>query len=177
MKGKTFTPTNIERLKALEGLKLANFKQRALAIIIDIFICLLLFLIILIIAWYKATGGSFTTYTFDIFTWYGKLILNILIPMLYFGLSMYFSNGKTIGKKIIKIRVISLVNNKITFWGSIERSLGYASSLFGLGFGFIQYFIHPNRQTTHDCMAETIVIQEFNKNSNAKGDVYENPDN
>jgi hypothetical protein len=26
------------------------------------------------------------------------------------------------------------------------------------GFGFAQYFIHPNRQTVHDRIAETIVV-------------------
>jgi len=26
------------------------------------------------------------------------------------------------------------------------------------GFGFLQYFIHPNRRTVHDRIAETIVV-------------------
>jgi uncharacterized RDD family membrane protein YckC len=38
--------------------------------------------------------------------------------------------------------------------------LGYGASTLELGFGFIQYFIHPNRQTVHDRIAETIVIDE-----------------
>jgi uncharacterized RDD family membrane protein YckC len=166
MKEKIFIPNEIERLQALEGVRLANFRQRAFAFIIDLFICFFLFLVTLFIAgiflWYKATGGSFTTYsfTFDIFSWYGKLVLNILIPILYFGLSTYLSNGKTIGKKIMKIRVISLVNEKITLWNSIERSLGYGASIFELGIGFFQYFFHPNCRTSHDCLAETIVIRE-----------------
>lgn len=166
MKEKVFIPNKIERLQALEGVRLASFKQRAFAFIIDLFICFFLFLVTLFIVgiflWYKATSGSFNTYsfTFDIFSWYGKLFLNILIPILYFGLSTYLSNGKTIGKKIMKIRVISLVNEKITLWDSIERSLGYVTSIFELGIGFFQYFFHPNCRTTQDCLAETIVIRE-----------------
>jgi len=42
----------------------------------------------------------------------------------------------------------------------VERALGYGASSLELGFGFIQYFIHPNRRTVHDRMAETIVIRD-----------------
>lgn len=28
------------------------------------------------------------------------------------------------------------------------------------GFGFIQYFIHPNHRTVHDRIAETIVVKD-----------------
>lgn len=166
MKGKIFVPNNIERLQALAGMRLALFKERAYAFIIDVFICFLLFLVTLLVVgvlfWYKATGGSFTSYsfTFDIFSWVGKLVVNIIIPILYFGISTYVSNGKTIGKKIMKIRVISLVHKKITLWSSIERSLGYGASIAGLGIGFFQYFFHPNCRTSQDCLAETIVVRE-----------------
>ncbi len=36
------------------------------------------------------------------------------------------------------------------------------------GFGFFQYFIHSNRRTVHDRIAETIVIQDWNKRIAAK---------
>ena len=56
------------------------------------------------------------------------------------------------------IRVISIVHHRMGLWHSIERALGYGAS--ALEFGFVQYFIHPNRRTVHDRMAETIVIRE-----------------
>jgi len=34
------------------------------------------------------------------------------------------------------------------------------ASFLEFGFGFVQYFIHPNRRTVHDRIAETIVIRE-----------------
>lgn len=166
MKERIFIPRNLDHLQALTGMKLASFNQRAFAFIFDLFICFLLFLIALVIAglfiWYKATGGAFTTYSFkfDIVSWYGKIILNVLIPILYFGFTTYLSNGKTIGKKIMKIRTVSLVNEKISLWNSIERSLGYGASVFELGFGFLQYFYHPNCRTSQDCLAETIVVRD-----------------
>jgi uncharacterized RDD family membrane protein YckC len=61
---------------------------------------------------------------------------------------------------LLKIRVVSLAHEHISLWHAIERALGYGASTLELGFGFLQYFIHPNKQTVHDRIAETIVIQE-----------------
>jgi uncharacterized RDD family membrane protein YckC len=83
----------------------------------------------------------------------------ILSLPLYFGLWTYFGHGQTLGKTLMKIRVISLVHEHLTLWHSIERSLGYGASILEGGFGFIPYSIHPNRQTVHDRIAETIVIE------------------
>jgi uncharacterized RDD family membrane protein YckC len=43
-------------------------------------------------------------------------------------------------------------------WQSIERALGYGASFLEGGFGFFQYFFARNRQTVHDRIAETIVV-------------------
>ena len=58
------------------------------------------------------------------------------------------------------IRVVSVVHEKIGFWHAVERALGYGASFLEFGFGFLQYFIDPNRRTVHDRIAETIVIQD-----------------
>jgi uncharacterized RDD family membrane protein YckC len=80
---------------------------------------------------------------------------------LYFGLLTYLGRGQTIGKKLLKIRVVSIAHERLSLWHSIERSLGYGASILEGGFGFFQYFIHPNRQTVHDRIAETIVIRLY----------------
>ncbi len=85
---------------------------------------------------------------------------SIVYLVIFFGLSLYFGNGRTIGKRIMGIRVVSLVHHQMSFWHSIERALGYGASALEFGFGFVQYFIHPNRRTVHDRMAETIVIRD-----------------
>jgi hypothetical protein len=53
-----------------------------------------------------------------------------------------------------------LRHDRLSLWHCVERALGYGASALELGFGFFQYFIHPNRQTVHDRIAETIVIDE-----------------
>lgn len=82
-----------------------------------------------------------------------------LLPVFYFTLSFYFFKGQTIGKKWLRLKVVSLYHEKIGLWHSIERSLGYFASALEFGFGYIQAFWNPNRMALHDKIGETIVIQ------------------
>jgi uncharacterized RDD family membrane protein YckC len=72
---------------------------------------------------------------------------------LFFSLSLYWGRGRTLGKRLMKIRVVSLCHDHLSLWHCTERALGYAASAAELGFGFLQYFSHPNRQTVHDRIA------------------------
>jgi uncharacterized RDD family membrane protein YckC len=57
------------------------------------------------------------------------------------------------------IRIVSLSHERISLWHSVERALGYGASLLEAGSGFFQYGVHPNKQTVHDRIAETIVVR------------------
>jgi len=82
-----------------------------------------------------------------------------LLPLLYFTISFYFWKGKTIGKYILRIKVLSLYHERLGLWHCIERSLGYFASALEFGFGYIQAIWNPNRMTLHDKIGETIVIK------------------
>ena len=82
-----------------------------------------------------------------------------LLPIFYFALSFYFYNGQTIGKFLLRIRVLSLYHEHLGMWHCIERSLGYFASALEFGFGYIQAFWNPNRMTLHDKIGETIVVE------------------
>jgi uncharacterized RDD family membrane protein YckC len=86
-------------------------------------------------------------------------ILFGLLPISYFTLSFYFWKGQTIGKHLLRIRVLSLYHEHIGVWHCIERSLGYYASVLEFGFGFIQAFWNPNRMALHDKIGGTIVIK------------------
>lgn len=156
-----FEPRELPRQNELAGVPLASFIRRAAAFMVDFFAAFLLFLGLLIY------GSKFLAYAeiinpdlnlilkFDLKHWYSLAFL-----VLYFGLFTYFSNGKTPGKWLFKIRVVSLGHERISLWNSVERALGYGASILEFGFGFFQYFIHPNRRTVHDRIAETIVIKD-----------------
>jgi uncharacterized RDD family membrane protein YckC len=157
----TYEPHGLARRDQLKGMPLASFPARAAAFVLDFFVAFLLFLLVLIY------GAKLLAYLglidpnaninlkFDFTNWYSLIFL-----VLYFGLFTYSGNGQTPGKWLMKIRAISLVHEHMSLWHSIERALGYGASALELGFGFLQYFIHPNKQTVHDRIAETIVIKE-----------------
>jgi uncharacterized RDD family membrane protein YckC len=155
------------RISELEGKRLASFQRRAFAFIIDLIICWLLLILVMallgLILWFRNTGGELSTsysFRFEQGSWYGKLIIRILVPVLYFGMLTFLMKGKTIGKKLMRIRVVSLATDRISFRKAIERALGYGASIIELGFGFLQYFHHPNCMTAQDCLAETIVVHD-----------------
>jgi uncharacterized RDD family membrane protein YckC len=155
---KNFNPHETARLMELDGVKLAPFFRRAAAFYIDLIIAIIL--AVALIAGYTYFIGGFKNnidlkFEFNFENWYSLVGL-----VLYFGLATYFGNGKTLGKKLLKIRVVSLTHSKMTFFQSIERALGYGASFLEAGFGFIQFFINPNRRTVHDRIAETIVVDE-----------------
>lgn len=155
---KKFNPHETARLMELDGVKLAPFFRRATAFYIDLIVAVALS--VALIAGYTYFTGGFNSnnnlkFEFNFENWYSLVAL-----VLYFGLATYFGNGKTLGKKFLKIRVVSLTHSKMTFFQSIERALGYGASFLEGGFGFIQFFINPNRRTVHDRIAETIVVDE-----------------
>jgi uncharacterized RDD family membrane protein YckC len=156
-----YEPHHVARLDQVKGKPLASFPRRAIAFVLDFLAAFLLFLFILVygtklLAYFDLFHpDSNINLRFDLQHWY-----SILFVVLYFGLFTYWGNGKTPGKWLMKIRVVSLTHEHISLWHAIERALGYGASALELGFGFLQYFIHPNKQTVHDRIAETIVIKE-----------------
>ncbi len=147
------------RKHELDGLPLASFKSRAGAFIVDFLIASIVCVpILMLCAELLERLGLIkgdVNLVFDYEHWY-----SIILLVAYFSLSIYYGNGKTLGKRLMGIRVVSVVHEKIGFWHSIERALGYGASFLEFGFGFLQYFIDPNRRTVHDRIAETIVIQD-----------------
>ena len=147
------------RAIALEGRPLASFWSRFIAYLID-------FLIISVIYapiegfvkyfWQKYKGLPIEIHVHVDYHNPGALIAIVI----YFALAVYWTNGKTIGKWLTKIRVVSLVHERITLWQAVERALGYGASALEFGFGFLQVFFHHNRCCVHDRIAETIVVND-----------------
>jgi uncharacterized RDD family membrane protein YckC len=138
-------------------LPLATFKARAGAFLIDFFVVVLLSIPVgLLLEYRKLAQGHDVRLHIDPFhDWWSLAVL-----VLYSGLATYFGHGQTLGKRLLRIRVLSLTHDHLSLWHAVERALGYGASALEGGFGFVQYFIHPNRQTTHDRIAETIVVAE-----------------
>jgi uncharacterized RDD family membrane protein YckC len=157
-----FHPHEPARAEELRGIPLASFEARLAAYAIDFVIATLLyspFYIAVDYLWQRRHGvpdGNIRIVVhFDFHE-----IWSLAFLALYFGLSLYWGKGQTIGKWMLRIRVRSLVSERITLWQAVERALGYGASALEGGFGFLQYFIHGNHCCVHDRIAETIVVKE-----------------
>jgi uncharacterized RDD family membrane protein YckC len=151
-------------MEALAGAPLASFGKRALAFVIDFAVAAVSFVVFffyilfpylprwMVILGFWRPGRHNIDFSFH--EWPSLVFLT-----LYFGLSTYWSNGRTPGKWLCGIRVVSLTHRRITLWTAIERALGYGASVLELGSGFLQYFVAPNHRTVHDRIAETIVVE------------------
>lgn len=82
----------------------------------------------------------------------------------FFGAFAYFSvftwkwKGQTPAKRLFRIGIVKIDGSPITFYNSLERASGYTASASIVLLGFVQYFWDRNAQTTHDKIAETVVI-------------------
>ncbi|HEY4591682.1 MAG TPA: RDD family protein [Thermoanaerobaculia bacterium] len=166
---RTYHPHEGERMEALAGLPLASFGRRLAAFVLDFGLTAVVFTLgaIFVVAPIGNRTGLLRhnlLLKFDFHHWYSLVFL-----VLYFGLTTYWGNGQTPGKWLCKIRVVSLVEERITLWTAIERALGYGASALEAGFGFLQYFVHPNCRTVHDRIAETIVVDERKARAAAAG--------
>jgi uncharacterized RDD family membrane protein YckC len=158
---RTFRPVTAGRISALTGVPLASFWSRAAAFLIDMMFVIPIAGVIQVLEdLHKVLAPSGADVNIVINPFHGWSIAGLV---LYFALTLYWGKGRTVGKRIMGIRVVSLMHEHISFWHAIERALGYGASMLEGGFGFVQYFIHPNRQTVHDRIAETIVVKEQRK--------------
>ena len=145
-------------MESLAGLPLASFGARLAAYAIDLFLVVIAWApLTILVEWLLHHREAHLNIDLK---WDFHEPSNIVFALLYFGLSLYFGNGRTIGKRLMGIRVVSLVHDRITFWQAMERALGYGASILEGGFGFFQYFTNPNRCCVHDRIAETIVVKE-----------------
>lgn len=155
-------------MEEVHGSPLASFWRRAAAFMLDVIIMSLLFVLVVgtlspllaKLGWVRHSDRIVFSLNHG---WY-----NILWVVLYFGLATYFGRGRTPGKRLLGIRVVSLAHERISLWHSLERALGYGASMLEFGFGFVQYFIHPNKRTVHDRIAETIVVRDPRRKTGAR---------
>ena len=157
-KVRNYNAHETERMLQVHGMALASFQSRAAAFVVDFLLAFALFMGLAFgVAWLatllKVDIGDHML-KFDFQHWYSLIFL-----VLYFSLATYWGKGMTPGKRLLKIRIVSLTHEQLGFWQSIERALGYGASFLEFGFGFMQFFINTNRRTVHDRIAETIVVR------------------
>jgi len=162
---KIATPFNID----IE-FELAEFHKRLLAYIIDFFL-LIIYMLSMLYLWF----GGFKVGEGGI----GFVILVVLIPMLFYTMAAeLLMGGQTIGKKILKIKVVSLDGGEPSMgqvmlrwfmrfyeWGFIIFSLFWFNPFMGIGFllmGSVTSIIimvsSKRGQRLGDIVAGTVVV-------------------
>jgi uncharacterized RDD family membrane protein YckC len=156
-KVRTYKGHETARMQALEGVRLAPFRSRAGAFAVDFTLAVISLLIfaIPIGTWVEHHYHRKVNIDVSPESPYGYIAI-----FFYFGLSLYWGQGRTLGKRLFKIRVVSLLHEHLSIWHCFERALGYGASLLEGGFGFLQYFTDPNCRTVHDRIAGTIVVDD-----------------
>lgn len=144
--------------------QLAGLGSRALAFLIDqlilivvniVFFFLLFFIVVGEHSFLKfANTGSFMVALF--------IIVLFLINYGYFIAFEYFSGGRTIGKRMIGIRVIQENGHSVTLLSSFIRNfLRLIDALPTAYFlGIVMVFFHPKHKRLGDLVAGTIVVHE-----------------
>jgi uncharacterized RDD family membrane protein YckC len=186
---RNFSAHETEWMLELDGIELAGFWSRAWAFVIDGLIVSLIFMVVVGLYMLTVVGVRIesaklhgrpvptlqqivmappfnvkakddvpvvTALPGEIF----KIVDEIVMPILYFGVLLWRGKGQTPGKRVMKIRVMSIVHRHLSFWHCVERALGYGAAALEAGFGFVQFFIHPYRRCAQDRLAETIVVTE-----------------
>jgi uncharacterized RDD family membrane protein YckC len=148
------------RFDALSGLQLASFQQRMYAIAIDLAAIFVFKSLIGFHGFHLHSHEREHVTMLSLLAEAVRKIEDLLEFTVYFAVAIKVTGGRTLGKKLMNVRVVSLIHSEISWWQSTERALGYGASLLEGGFGFVQYFMSRNRQTVHDRIAETIVIDE-----------------
>jgi hypothetical protein len=78
--------------------------------------------------------------------------------IVYFSLLPAWWGGQTLGKKLLRLRVIELTGRPMTVLRCLRRYGGYAAGMATGGLGFVQMFWDHNRQAIQDRTAHTVVV-------------------
>ncbi len=85
----------------------------------------------------------------------------LAIMVITWGYLIYFwtTTGQTIGKKVMKIRVVDTQGQPLTIGKAILRVIGYAVSGVVFYLGFLWILWDPEKQGWHDKIAGTYVVR------------------
>lgn len=146
--------------------QLAGLGSRTAAFIIDQLILTMINIIILIILFIIVVGAPNTAFYLatevESITIAITIIALFLLNWGYFFAYEYFSGGRTIGKKIIGIRVIQENGHSITLLSSFIRNLLRIIDMLPANYflGIIMVFFHSKHKRVGDLVAGTIVVHE-----------------
>ena len=137
------------------NLQLALMRSRALAYVID---DLLVTLIIVMIFWESISAMS-QDMDAMVYLLQTKLVTPLIILKIIYHTFFVWYFGATIGKIVVKIRVIDANDwGRVSMLSSFLRSVGRIFSEMFFYIGFLIGFLNDGRKTFHDITGKTLVV-------------------
>jgi len=133
----------------------ASFDQRLMASVIDYFLLLICYVVVVLLAYLFVDQKMFRIGT--------ALFLLILVPVakiVYSSIAEASIKQATIGKRLMDIKVTDLNGSRLTLGNSIGRNLGKIISNATLGIGYLFCFLNKKQQCLHDLIANTLVTKQ-----------------
>ncbi len=147
-------PQEIEQLLHREELRLASIAKRASAFFLDEFLLSLL----LVIALWDAFAS--VENSLELVTLSQQFTLEYIILKIVYQTFFVFMYGATLGKMMMRIRVVELPSlEKPSFGASLNRAIIRIASEMLFYLGFVWGMMDPLRRTWHDLTAKTLVIE------------------
>lgn len=133
----------------------ASFDQRLLALVIDYFILLLIYIGIILVSFLFIEDKGQRIMV-------GLMFLPFL-PVFKFIYGVFADASAaqgTIGKRLLNIKVTDMGGRRISFSVSLIRNGAKILSVIPLFFGYLYSFLNKKLQTWHDIAANTLVIKD-----------------
>ena len=154
------TPENVELQRRLAGIG-SRFIAGLLDSLAIVLILLVLLVIYLVLAWAGLVAG--VAFSWDMQAWIAALFV-IAVFLVFWGYFVFWemrTNGQSIGKKVMKLRVVKDGGGAITFLDVAVRNLIRIADLIGLyGAAGICMFLTKKGQRLGDLAAGTVVVSE-----------------
>ncbi|KMJ59476.1 RDD domain containing protein [Bacillus sp. LL01] len=142
----------------------AGLGSRAAAFIIDSLILIAINILIVIALIFGLNASLFDYFQSDIpsYLFAGVIILMFILNWSYFFLLEYFTGGRTLGKKVLGIRVIQENGHSITLLSSLIRNFLRIIDMLPVNYlvGMLMIFFHSKHKRLGDLVAGTIVVHE-----------------
>jgi len=106
------------------------------------------------------------------------ILIVFLIVSSYFAFFEWIWNGQTLGKRLLKLRVIREDGRPVTFWEAVVRNLLRTFDMMPAPFysiGLISVFMSRSDQRVGDMVAGTVVVREREAEAPAFAKVFASP--
>lgn len=147
----------------------ADFKNRLLANIFDLCLLGLINIIFIFLSLFTIVGWDLVFSDFFSIALLGsqfsfsKLMFIFIFLLIFTGYFVYFlwRDGQTIGKMLLKVRVVSVDGQPLTLKKALLRSFSYLASILTLGIGFFWIKFDKNNEAWYDRISKTHVVKLY----------------